>query len=715
MIHLLVRTGVRVAAGWARLWRIILAAVLLLAAIASSAMAGILTHEELVKRFPSPYIVGQKDTALPVWPMFKQNATANELVGYVFESIDFAPVPGFSGVPMNMLVALDPKGNFIDVKVLSHHEPVFLDGLGEVPLFNFVSQYRGLSLTRNISIDTGTRQQNRDDGNVHVDGVSKATASVRILNQSVLAAALKVARNKLGFSGHSDPDQIARIREDLFEPLSVEQLVERGLLKRVVLKNADIEKAFAGTAGSGIDPQAVSSPDDVFTELYIAHLSVPGIGRNLLNQSGWDKLRNRLEPGDHAFIVITRGRYHVVPDDFIPGTVPERLTLMQGGLPLEMRDLNLDLPLAGGLMRQGSMIKIFRVIGQSGLDPAHPLAFSLKVTRLKGMIYPERIRKEFDFSYRLPERFIIPAEPDNKTWTSIWKQRWLDLCILVTGVGVLFAALSRQKLLTENATRFAWFRRAYLLFTLFFIGWYAQGQLSIVNVTSVVQALREGRSLGFLLFDPVTVLLWIGVLISLLFWGRGTFCGWLCPFGALQEAIAKAGALLRIPTLRVRSSIDALLKWIKYVVLAAMIVSALSSQTITDWMVEIEPFKTAITLSFIRSWPFVAYALLLLLANALVYKLFCRYLCPLGAGLALLGRLRFFSWLPRREQCGMPCQTCRHRCEYQAIERDGRIRYDDCFQCMDCVVIYRSDEQCAPLIIEKKRGRTVPIQVANAR
>jgi len=677
------------------------------------AKAGVLTHDLLVKKFPSPYIVGQKDAALPVWPVFKQNATSNELVGYVFESIDFAPVPGFSGVPMNLLVALDPKGNFLDVQVMSQHEPVFLDGLGEAPLLNFVSQYRGLSLMRNISIDTGTRGRDSREGvNVHIDGVSKATASVRILNQSILSSALKVARNKLGFSGQRDPDQIARIRDDLFEPLRIDDMIKAGLIKRVLLKNSEVEKRFIGTSARGVDPQAVSSPDGLFIELYVAYLSVPSIGRNLLSQSQWATLKDRLEPGDHALLVISRGRYGIVPDNFIPGTVPERLALYQGGLPLEMRDLNLDLSVAGGLVTRTDTVKIFRVISQAGLDPAQPLEFSLRVTRLKGMFYPERITANFNFVYRLPERFFILADPDNKSWVGIWKQRWWEIAIIAIAMGVLFVALAKQGTLTADGVRFKWFRRGYLLFTLFFIGGYAQGQLSIVNISGVLQALKAGRSLTFLLFDPATVILWAGVLVSLFIWGRGTFCGWLCPFGALQEFVAKIGGWLKIPKVRIRASQDKRLKWIKYFVLAGIVAGALSSSEITDSMVELEPFKTAITLNFMRSWPFVSYAVALLLANAVIYKFFCRYLCPLGASLALLGRFRIFNWLPRRDHCGAPCQTCRHRCEYQAIEHDGSIRYDECFQCMDCVVIYRSDEQCAPLMLEKKRRYSIPIHAA---
>ncbi len=52
-----------------------------------------------------------------------------------------------------------------------------------------------------------------------------------------------------------------------------------------------------------------------------------------------------------------------------------------------------------------------------------------------------------------------------------------------------------------------------------------------------------GRSLAFLLHDPMTVALWAFVLVSLLLWGRGTFCGWLCPFGALQEFAGKLARL----------------------------------------------------------------------------------------------------------------------------------------------------------------------------
>ncbi|KAF3998706.1 4Fe-4S binding protein [Glaciimonas immobilis] len=696
MRHWLIVFTLLIAAGWT-----------------ASSSAGEMTHAELVKRFPQPYIIGEKDSAIPVWPIFKQNATANELVGYVFESIDLAPISGFSGLPINLLIALDPKGNFIDVSVLSHHEPVFLDGLGEAPMFQFVSQYKGLSLFQNIKIETQKNNTNKPHGvNVYLDGVTKATASVRIMNQTVLSAALKVARKKLGFAEGRDPDLIARVKKDYFVPASIAQLIDSGLIKHLVVRNREVEQKFKSTNGAGLDPDALAQPDATFIDLYLALVSVPGIGRNLLDLKSWGKLKNRLEDGDHAILVMTKGRYGILSDTFVSGTIPDRLQLQQDKLPIEMRDLDLDLALASNSDLKMDSIKVFRVISQSGLDPAHPLDFSLAVTRNRGIIYPERITENFPFSFELPKKFYQEAEADAKSWKGIWIKRWWEITLLITGLTALAIALTFQKRLTKNGAAFVWFRRGFLSFTLLFIGWYAQGQLSIVNITGFLQALIGGRSLDFFLYDPMTVVLWGFVAVSLVIWGRGTFCGWLCPFGALQEFIGKLAQLLRIPQLRIKTNTDARLKRIKYVVLFGILISTFISTRLTDTLVEVEPFKTAITLNFVRSWPYVVYAVGLLLASTFVYKFFCRYLCPFGAGLAVLGRFRLLDWIPRRKECGTPCQTCRHRCDYQAIKPDGKIVYEECFQCMDCVVIYESDDKCAPLIMEKKRARIIPIQPA---
>jgi len=88
----------------------------------------------------------------------------------------------------------------------------------------------------------------------------------------------------------------------------------------------------------------------------------------------------------------------------------------------------------------------------------------------------------------------------------------------------------------------------------------------------------------------------------------------------------------------------------------------------------------------------------------LVFKSYCRFLCPLGAALAIGGKMRRLNWLVRRDECGTPCKLCSFTCQYDAITReDGSIKYDDCFQCLECVEIYDDKKRCVPLIQENKK------------
>ncbi|MFL5432286.1 MAG: 4Fe-4S binding protein [Myxococcales bacterium] len=682
---------------------------------AAPAGASVLDHARLAEAFPPPYVVGEREKDPPVWPIFKQSgppAFATDLVGYVFESADLAPIPGFAGTPMDLLVAIDPQGAFVDVRLLTQHEPVFVGGLGEEPLIRFLTQYKGLRLDQNVKVGRpGAGSSGKGGGPVVLDGVAKATASLRIVHQSVLASALRVARAKLGFSGARDPDLVARVRADLFESHTFHELESAGLVQRLVVTNAEVERAFLGTTAAGADPAAARS-GDAFVEVWAALATVPTAGRNLLDDRAWTRLQARIDAGDQVLLLGSRGRWEVADEDHVRGSVPERIVLRQGGLNIEMRDLDLD----GGLRDIGGPTpdswKAFRVIAPAGLDPGATMRLGLKITRARGM-FAEKVTRELPFDVRVPAKWLIPAPDDPRSFRAVWKARWGEIAVLLVALASLAWVLGRPSLLVKDAKRLRWFRPAFLCFTLVFVGFWAQGQLSIVNVVALVQATLAGHGWGFFLFDPMSTLLWLFVLGALVVWGRGAFCGWLCPFGALQELTALVARAAGVRRRRLAPGTDRALKRLKYVVLAAILATAVASRPWTDRAVEIEPFKTAITLAFARSWPYVAWAAALVALGVLVEKAFCRYLCPLGAFLALGGRLRILNWIPRRAECGRPCQTCRHRCEYQAIAEDGRVDYAECFQCMDCVAVFHSDSLCAPRLLQLKgrapmRGRETP-------
>ena len=76
--------------------------------------------------FPKATLIGDKQTDVPVQPVYQ----LQELLGYVFASNDLVNLPGFSGTRINLLIGIDTAGNVKGIRIINHHEPIFLHGLG---------------------------------------------------------------------------------------------------------------------------------------------------------------------------------------------------------------------------------------------------------------------------------------------------------------------------------------------------------------------------------------------------------------------------------------------------------------------------------------------------------------------------------------------------------------------------------------------------------
>ena len=378
-----------------------------------------------------------------------------------------------------------------------------------------------------------------------------------------------------------------------------------------------------------------------------------------------------------------------------------------------MRDLNWLEPeqeLAAPGAPEMAAINLFRLGGNAGFNPGVESTFSLEVALRRNHLITDSA--QFAMPVSFPEELfetveVKPHKADNRepAWIGLWKERWWQIALLTTSLVLLTVFFARQKTLTRYPKLARGFRWGFLFFTLFFIGFYAQGQLSVVNIYTVLLAIRDGFSLDVFLLDPVIFILWTYTFITLFIWGRGLFCGWLCPFGALQEMLSWLGQKLHFRQLKIPERWHRRLILIKYPILLGLVATAFYSLTLAETLAEVEPFKTSITLMFVRHWPFVLYAAALLLLGMFIHKFYCRYLCPLGAGLAVLGRFRLFSWLKRIDRCGKPCQHCKNECGINAIRKDGRIDYDECIQCLECVVILRDPNQCVDAIIRNKQQK----------
>ncbi|TFH86305.1 4Fe-4S binding protein [Billgrantia azerbaijanica] len=663
--------------------------------------------------FPKATRIEDKRADYPVYPVYQ----LSELLGYAYESRDISDLPGYSGRPINLLIGIDVDGDFTGVQVMDHHEPVFLHGLGEGPLFGFVDQYRGRSLTEHIVVDSQRAGGNAEGGVAYFDGITSATVSVVIINDTVLSSALKVARNTLESFAQAPPTQP---RADLYEPLTWQQMLDRGYIGRWHLS---VEEAEA-MIGHSLDlyPEVPEpAPGEAFTELYYAYASSPMIGRNLLGDEAFARLTEDLERGEQVLAVMSSGLFTHVPDDFRPGTSPGRLSLEQGGLAVELRDLN-RLDAATRLQADGmpefEQTHLFTMGGSGGFNPGADanLVMNLALPRNHLSVDRARFRTAMTLPQELFERVAVaaPVEQNRRpAWVGQWQARWLPVTLLVTGLVVLTVFFARQRHFSRFPERLHRFRWGFLFFTLFFIGFYAQGQLSVVNIFTLLLSLHDGFKISTFLLDPVIFILWSFTFITLFIWGRGLFCGWLCPFGAMQEMASWLSKRLKVRQRKVPEAWHRRLIHLKYLILVGLVGTAFHSLTLAEQLAEVEPFKTSLTLYFWRYWPFVVYAVGLLVVGMFVHKFFCRYLCPLGAGLAVLGRFRLFSWLTRVKLCGQPCQVCKNRCEINAIRSDGRIDYNECIQCLECVVILRDDGQCVDTLVRKKRQRRARIPAVN--
>jgi hypothetical protein len=344
---------------------------------------------------------------------------------------------------------------------------------------------------------------------------------------------------------------------------------------------------------------------------------------------------------------------------------------------------------------------LFTVPASAGLDPVRPWQLELVVNaagQLPAAVIP--------IEYRLPSAFILTpaqARPPVPAFVEAWREARTNVAILAVLLAALTAIFVFQAPLSRARRVHRLVRTGFLMVVLVWLGWTVGVQLSIVNVINYIQAPFRGFGIGIYLAEPLMVMIAVYTLVSLLLIGRGVFCGWLCPFGALQELLAQLSRALGVPQWNPSPALEKRLWMGKYIAAAAVLALALSGLDTTGAATEIEPFKTAIISKFTRGWPYVLYAGALLAIGLFSERAYCRFLCPLGGVLAFLDRLHLVDLLKRRPECGNPCHLCERSCPVRAIEPSGRIVTAECFQCLDCQVEYYDDKRCPPLVQAARR------------
>jgi transcriptional regulator of nitric oxide reductase len=652
-----------------------------------------LTPDVMAVVYPGAERLGPEEGSPPAVAVYRGDA----VVAYIFSTLDIINARGYSVVPFDVIAGVEPGGRITGAKVVFHREPyVYQDAIRQPQLDTFLAAEAGSPL-------------NGSPSQLAPNFVAQSTITARLMRAAVHDTARMVLHTRLGRQVVTEP----AIDVERFELRSWEELIAEGSVARLRITSGEVAAALAKAGAADATPDVpLRKPDDLYSEVFFGLLTPAAIGGNLLGVRNFKEFQQRIPQGRHVLFFASNGRYDFHGTNHWwkeHGYRFDRIRIVQDGHAIGFLHYDYQPLLTGavaGLQAQQEA-GLFTLPADAVFDPVKPWRLEFLVNAAK----PARgsdagssqastnVTVAFALEYRLPAAHILmPDEPAVAAWVEAWRDARVNIAILAALLTALTAIFVFQAQLSRYRLAHRLVRTGFLAIVLVWLGWIASVQLSIVNVINYVQAPFRSFDASFYLAEPLMVMIASYTLVSVVLIGRGVFCGWLCPFGALQELLAQAARALGLPQWNPSPALEKRLWMGKYIAGAAVLVLVLSGIDGSGASAEIEPFKTAITSKFTRAWPYVLYASALLAVGLFSERAYCRFLCPLGGVLAALDRLHLIDLLKRRPECGNPCHLCERSCPVRAIEPTGRIVMAECFQCLDCQVEYYDDTRCPPLV-----------------
>ena len=601
-------------------------------------------------------------------------------IGYIYSTWDMVKSLGYDRSPYEIIIGLNTSGTIAGAKLTYHNEPLFEHDVSEEDLLKYVQR------TKDINIANGMAKSSRDKP-IRPDTVHRGTISSNLMHQAIFQS----SRNAALSIGLYDNQNINRLNYLKEQNLNWDQLVKNNY---ITYKRNYISESLKDYSNKNETTK--------YSEIAITLITPRSIGYNILKKNRHDKYMASLNSKDQAILIAGNG-YSFKGDKWRSSKKFERFRIVQGENIIKFTASD-HIRISKIQSKNSPIFKevsIFKIDYKYNFDPTK--AWYLELLDIN---YQGKNIKNIIIPYLINEKLIIKKVKEVPMWINVWLESKFRIILLSFALLVLSLITIFQDKISKYRNTFKYIRISYLSFTLIWIGWYTGAQLSIFNILSIIRVPITGADLNYFLIDPLIFIILAFTIISALILGRGLFCGWLCPFGALQELIGWIAKNLGIKKREIPEKYYTKLWTIKYFILVTIIGTSFISMETASALAEVEPFKTAIMRHFNRGIPYVSYAIVLLCLSAFMERGFCRFVCPLGAGIAIIGKLRITDNLKRRQECGSPCNLCSTSCPVSAIPSEGKdkgkIIMSECFRCLDCQLEYVDTKRCPPLVkIEK--------------
>lgn len=174
-------------------------------------------------------------------------------------------------------------------------------------------------------------------------------------------------------------------------------------------------------------------------------------------------------------------------------------------------------------------------------------------------------------------------------------------------------------------------------------------------------------------------------------------CGWLCPFGLIQDLLHKIPFPKKLKTFRG----DKLLRKLKYIILLVFVV--LLPLFLVDILGQGSPYFCKLlcpvgtleggiplvllnksmhsALGWLYAWKNILLTVTIIL-SIVIYRPFCKYICPLGAIYSVFNPISVFQYRVEEEKC-IHCGACARTCKMQA-DPVQNANHPECIRCGQC-------------------------------